>query len=223
MIVENCAATPEVLFLIGVVHGLAVFAGAATTSLVAVGTQAALRSAQLTGWLTFFLVSVGGFLFSVGFIFPTGRGHTPRWEAFVRLVVIVAPLTEELLFRGLILRGLLRHYTTRTAIIASAVLFGVFHLNPWQFLGATVLGVLFAWIFVRTGSLYPCIFGHAFANGVPLIASVLKVDIVGFTSELTGVEFQPLWFDALGLVLSAVGLWRLRRYFVSSLTRFGGQ
>jgi hypothetical protein len=81
------------MVLIGVVHGLAVFAGAATTSLVAVGTQAAFRSAQLTGWLTFFLVSVGGFLFSVGFIFPTGRGHTPRWEAFARLVVIVAPLT----------------------------------------------------------------------------------------------------------------------------------
>ncbi|MGH2404412.1 MAG: lysostaphin resistance A-like protein [bacterium] len=139
------------------------------------------------------------------------------------MLVIVAPLTEELLFRGLILRGLLRHYTARTAIIASAVLFGVFHLNPWQFLGATVLGVLFAWMFVRTGSLHLCIFGHAFANGVPLIVSVLKVDIVGFTSELTGVEFQPLWFDALGLVLSAVGLWRLRRYFVSSLTRFGGQ
>lgn len=81
------------MVMIGVVHGLAVFAGAATTSLVAVGTPAAFRSAELTGWLTFFLVTVGGFLFSVGFIFPTGRGHTPRWEAFVRLVVIVAPVT----------------------------------------------------------------------------------------------------------------------------------
>ena len=81
------------MVLIGVVHGLAVFAGAATTSLIAVGTQAAFRSAQVTGWVTFFLVSVGGFLFSIGFIFPTGRGHTSRWDAFVRLVVIVAPLT----------------------------------------------------------------------------------------------------------------------------------
>jgi hypothetical protein len=80
------------MVLIGVVHALGVFAGAATFSLVAEGTQAASRAAQLTGWATYFLVSLGGFLFSVGFIFPTGRGHTPRWETFVRLLVIGGPI-----------------------------------------------------------------------------------------------------------------------------------
>jgi hypothetical protein len=80
------------MVLIGAVHALGVFAGAATASLVAEGTQAASRAAQLTGWATYFLVSVGGFLFSVGFIFPTGRGHTPRWETFVRLLVIGGPI-----------------------------------------------------------------------------------------------------------------------------------
>jgi hypothetical protein len=80
------------MVLIGVTHALGVFAGAMTYSLVAVGTQATLRAAQLTGWVTLLLVSIGSFFFGVGFIFPTGRGHTPRWDAFVRLLVIGGPL-----------------------------------------------------------------------------------------------------------------------------------
>jgi len=81
------------MVLIGVVHALGVLAGAATSSLVAEGTQAAFGVAQLTGWVTYVLVSLGGgLLFGIAFIFPTGRGHTPRWESFVRLLVIGAPI-----------------------------------------------------------------------------------------------------------------------------------
>lgn len=141
----------------------------------------------------------------------TGKGAGP-WGLI--LAVVVAPLTEELLFRGLILRGFLRRYSVRTAIIASALLFGAFHLNPWQFLGAVALGVLFAWTFVRTGSLLLCIFGHALTNGLSsLIANVLHLEIPGFTSGLDRPEFQPLWFDALGVILTAAGVWLLMRAF----------
>ena len=38
---------------------------------------------------------------------------------------------------------------------------GLIHLNPWQFVPATLLGVLFAWFLLRTGSLVPCLVGHA--------------------------------------------------------------
>ena len=82
------------------------------------------------------------------------------WGSILSLVV-VAPLTEELLVRGLILRGFLSHYSTRKAILASAIFFGVLHLNPWQFIGATVLGILFAWWFVQTRSMLPCFFCSA--------------------------------------------------------------
>ena len=55
----------------------------------------------------------------------------PLWGALLA-VVIVAPLTEELLFRGVILRGLLLHYSAPKAVIASSLMFGLVHLNPWQ-------------------------------------------------------------------------------------------
>jgi len=130
-------------------------------------------------------------------------------------LVIVAPLTEEFLFRGLILRGLLSHYSVRKAIIASALFFGVFHFNPWQFISAAVAGVVLAWWFVKTRSLLPCLFGHALNNALPVILlAIPQLSIPGYSSEIAErVEFQPLWFDALGLLLAGIGVWWLYREF----------
>ena len=140
-------------------------------------------------------------------------GQKSLWGSFV-LVVVIAPLTEELLFRGFILRGFLSHYTMRKAVLASAILFGIFHLNPWQFLGAAIMGVLFAWLFVRTRSLLPCFFGHALNNALPLILlGVFNLEIPGVTIGFTKVEFQPLWLDLFGLLLAGLGLWLLNRMF----------
>jgi membrane protease YdiL (CAAX protease family) len=141
-------------------------------------------------------------------------GQPSLWASIVVLVV-VASLTEELLFRGLILHGFLSRYTVRKAILASAILFGLFHLNPWQLLPAIILGVIFAWWFVQTGSLLPCLFGHALVNAIPLILlCILNLEIPGATSEITTkVEFQPLWFDFVGLLLAGSGIWTLTRMF----------
>jgi membrane protease YdiL (CAAX protease family) len=134
-----------------------------------------------------------------------GSGY---WDSILALV-IVAPLTEEFLFRGLFLQGFLSHYTVPKAMIASALLFGIGHLNPWQGLPAIFGGILFAWWFVQTRSLVPCLFGHALWNGLPiLIALVFQLEIPGYTSvEFDKVQHQPLWFDLLGLVLLSVGVW----------------
>ena len=65
-----------------------------------------------------------------------------NWIAFILLGVLLAPITEELLFRGLILRGLLQHYSVNRAVVLSALLFAMVHLSPWQFTGAFVFGLL---------------------------------------------------------------------------------
>ena len=140
-------------------------------------------------------------------------GQVSLWGSILSLVV-VAPLTEELLVRGLILRGFLSHYSTRKAILASAIFFGVLHLNPWQFIGATTLGVLFAWWFIETRSMLPCFFGHALANALPLAATtLLPFEIPGYTSDFGTIEFQPFWFDLVGVILAAIGIWLLIHQF----------
>ena len=138
------------------------------------------------------------------------------WGSILSLVV-VAPLTEELLVRGLILRGFLGQYSARKAILASSIFFGLLHLNPWQFIGATALGILFAWWFIETRSMLSCFLGHAFANALPLAATVLlPFEIPGYTSDYGTIQFQPLWFDLVGVILAAMGIWLLIHQFRKS-------
>ncbi len=134
-------------------------------------------------------------------------GERGLWGSVLALVV-VAPVTEELLFRGLILRGFLRNYSVRKSIIASALLFGALHLNPWQFVPATVIGLWLGWVYVKTRSLLPCIFAHALNNGLSLLGAIVDVKIRGFSGAEAGEPaFQPLWLDATGLAMFGLGLW----------------
>ncbi len=80
-------------------------------------------------------------------------------------IVLVAPLFEELFFRGLILNGMRRRYPAWKAIGLSTLLFALIHANPWQLLGPLLVGVVFGWVVVRTGTLWLPVVGHAMHNG----------------------------------------------------------
>jgi membrane protease YdiL (CAAX protease family) len=124
-------------------------------------------------------------------------------DSFV-VLVIVAPLTEEVLFRGLIMNGFLSRYSTRNTILLSAFLFSLVHLNPYQMLNAFVLGVILGWLRVRTGSLLPCFLLHGLSNGMVFLCMALTLKIPGY--NVAGAhQFQPLWFDVTGLVLGIAG------------------
>lgn len=133
----------------------------------------------------------------------------------VILFIVLAPALEEILFRGLILKGYLKHYSIPAAVFVSAVLFGLFHLNVWQFPGALVWGLIAGWLFVKTDSLLLCIFGHMVMNGDGLIAVFLRdycrIVIPGFTSGYGENTFQPPWFTMMGLILLVGNLTLLRK------------
>jgi membrane protease YdiL (CAAX protease family) len=76
----------------------------------------------------------------------------PTWLTLLS-VSIFAPLFEEWLCRGLVLRGLLQKKSPAVAISLSALFFAVLHMNPWQAVPAFILGLLFGYVYYRTGSL----------------------------------------------------------------------
>ncbi|MGM9598729.1 MAG: lysostaphin resistance A-like protein [Faecousia sp.] len=78
-------------------------------------------------------------------------------------VVVLAPIFEELLFRRAIIRHSVR-YGEKTAILFSATAFALFHGNLFQFFYAFGIGLLFGYIYVRTGKLIYTIFLHAIIN-----------------------------------------------------------
>jgi uncharacterized protein len=131
----------------------------------------------------------------------------------VVLLVVVAPLTEELLFRGLILTAFLPRYGMNRAVVYSAILFAVMHLNPYQASVGIAMGMLLGWLFVRTRSLWPCIIAHGLFNAHAPVARWLSdhttIHIQGFIAPMMNpavVEFQPTWLDGLGAVLLVVGV-----------------
>jgi hypothetical protein len=85
------------MVLIGACHALAGLTGAVTSSAVADG-PAGTTIAGLAGWLTNLFVMLGGIVFGLGFIFPTGRGHTPAWDRLVRVGAVTFPFMVVLLF-----------------------------------------------------------------------------------------------------------------------------
>ena len=85
------------MVLIGAGHALAGLTGAATFSAVADGPAGA-ATAGFAGWLTVLFTMIGGIVFGLGFIFPTGRGHTPAWDRLVRVGAVTFPFVVVLLF-----------------------------------------------------------------------------------------------------------------------------
>ena len=81
-------------------------------------------------------------------------------------VVLAAPFFEELLFRRVIFEGYLQNYSVKKAIILSALMFAIFHLNPWQGIGAFVAGLYLAYVYYKTGDIILCMFIHFVNNGL---------------------------------------------------------
>jgi uncharacterized protein len=80
--------------------------------------------------------------------------------------VLLAPVLEEVLFRGIMLDGFLKRYSPTKAIMWSALFFGLIHLIPAQAIGAAVLGVALGWLYYRTRSLWLCMAVHFVNNAV---------------------------------------------------------
>jgi membrane protease YdiL (CAAX protease family) len=97
-------------------------------------------------------------------------------------VVVVPPLTEELLFRGLMLGRLAPAMPRSAAVVVVAVLFGAFHLDPLALVYATLVGLLLGALTLRGGTILPSIAVHAGFNALPILVPDALVSIPGFNT-----------------------------------------
>jgi membrane protease YdiL (CAAX protease family) len=92
---------------------------------------------------------------------------------FVLVVAVAAPFFEELFYRGLLQRSLLRHVAPAGAIALTATLFGLSHFELLQLPALVVFGVLVGWLALRTGRLGLSIFTHVGFNTTTVIVLLL--------------------------------------------------
>lgn len=132
------------------------------------------------------------------------------------LLALVAPITEEFLFRGLIAWGLSWRYGLLPVSLISAALFGGMHVLPWQVVPAFLLGTLFAWWRLSSGSLWPSLVAHFITNSMAFFQGRNQSVKEAFTTPP-----QPLAVSLLGLVVLVAGFLWCRTLFRRAAERDG--
>ena len=109
--------------------------------------------------------------------------------------VILAPVCEELALRGIVLQRSKRAYGFIGCIIISAVLFGIFHLNPIQGIYVLPMGLFWGFIGYRFNSVIPCLLCHFLNNLYSFIMPqfvnpILLFIVFGVITALIGVKWN---------------------------------
>ena len=121
-------------------------------------------------------------------------------------VAIMAPLLEEWMCRGVIMRGLLYHSGPLKAILWSALIFGAMHLHPWQAVPAFFAGIAIGWVYWRTRSIWAPIFMHFVNNGTSILLTVLYPDLpvdAALKDLIPGNQYYMIYITAI-IVLSVI-------------------
>jgi membrane protease YdiL (CAAX protease family) len=99
-------------------------------------------------------------------------GHAAPFVANFIVVAAVAPVVEELTYRGLGFAAVRDAFGNWPAVVVTAIAFGLAHGLFIALPVLTIFGLILAWVRLRTGSIYPTIALHALFNGIALIAAV---------------------------------------------------
>ena len=114
---------------------------------------------------------------------------------------IISPAVEEMVFRGVLYSRMKRFYSVPRAVVASALLFGVFHANLPQFLYGTAMGVLMALCYEYAGCFAAPVLMHMSAN--------IFVFLMSQTAAWTAVLATPVW-GVVAAALSVAVFWAVR-------------
>jgi len=113
--------------------------------------------------------------------------------------VVLAAITEEMLFRGFFQSTMERTGRIRRAILVGAFVFAMLHFNPWWLMEIFLMGIILGVLSWRSGSIVPCIVVHMLSNGISLFIVNMEVAFgwIKFDASL-----PPAWLIAALLVLA---------------------
>ncbi|MBU5469043.1 CPBP family intramembrane metalloprotease [Falcatimonas sp. MSJ-15] len=113
-------------------------------------------------------------------------------------MVIIAPLLEEILFRGIIFARLREYMSVKVAIVISALIFGIIHGNVVQGMYAFIIGICLAYIYERYNTLLAAVLFHMSANLMSVIMTECE-PVVRFISK-------ALVYNIIGVVCLVMGI-----------------
>ena len=136
-------------------------------------------------WGVFFMLSTSVVLEPFLSLMPEVPNVYGRGAWAIVTVVVMAPLFEEVIFRGVLLESTRVRYGVVAAWLLSSAIFGIVHVHPTVVVNAFVMGLVLAFIYLRTDSLWSAIILHAINNGIAYLALIaghgnsMLIDMVG--------------------------------------------
>ncbi len=132
-------------------------------------------------------------------------GNSVLWSSMT--VCVCAPLLEELLCRGIMLRGMMeKGVSPAKAIFWSSLIFGVIHMNPWQALPAFLIGLLFGWLYYKTGNIWITIFLHFLNNASSLFIYHVYPDLAAAESIKAMIGNDQIYFPIYAISVAVLAL-----------------
>jgi len=113
---------------------------------------------------------------------------------------VLAPILEEFVFRGLILGYVLRSTRPWVAVVFSSLLFGAAHGSAWPF--PTLLGILYAFLYLRYQSVWLCVIAHACSNLLIAGATPLLIAWLNESYPGLGIKQHLIWFQVTCCLVS---------------------
>lgn len=135
-----------------------------------------------------------------------GRG----WRALL-LTVVMAPLAEEFLCRGILLDAARAKGGAAYGLFFSALFFGVIHFHPAAVVNAFVMGLLLGFIYIRSNSLYIAVILHAFNNALAMLLLTLGYGHTTLYELMSAHGMKMLYTAVYGVSL---GLFLVAGYMV---------
>lgn len=134
------------------------------------------------------------------------------WSALA-VIAVTPAVCEEMLFRGMIFHSMKAKYRITTAMIAVAVLFGLYHMSLVKFIPTGFLGLMLCYVVYKTGSIYPAMLIHFINNAISVLISYYPEQIGKALPVL--MKETPSVSDVLlllgaGLILLGIGLMFLK-------------
>ncbi len=86
------------------------------------------------------------------------------------LVGLWGPFVEEVFFRGFLLGGLRNRFGPWPALLISSGVFALFHILPGLYVPTFLLGLAFGWVYLKTRSIWPAVFGHTLHNSLVIVS-----------------------------------------------------
>ena len=123
---------------------------------------------------------------------------------FLMYVCLIGPILEEIIFRGFILKSM-QKYGNLTAIIVSSILFSMFHLNLVQFINPVLMGIVLAFITIKSKSIFPAMIAHIFNNTIAFTATGIVSLKMPLAQGLFGVVYLLVGVSALTLFVTLYG------------------